>query len=291
MPSSAILSLALMLSATAALADPAADAAALRARFTELRPSLEHNAFGRPLHLDSTERSAELRGDVHALLPHPFGSVRNGLSTTQNWCDVLTLPFNVKRCEPHGAGGLSVFIVRKPESELSTATRIDFHYQVMAQTDDFLKVQLDAPSGPLGTKNYRIVLEAVPVDGARTFMHMSYGYAYGTLSRLAVQSYLSTSGSNKVGFSSDGRDEHGQPRLVGGMRGILERNTMRYFLAIAAHLDALSRPAGERQLARLNAWFDGVERYPRQLREMERDEYLALKQQDLAGQPRIAATR
>ena len=285
------LSLGLMLATAAALAGPAGDAPALRARFTELRPSLEHNAFGRPLHLDSTERSGEMQGDVHALLAHQFPTVRAGLGTTRNWCDVLTLPFNVKRCEPRGADGLTVFIVRKPEMDIATATRIDFRFAVLAQGDEFIQVQLDAPSGPLGTKNYRIVLEAVPIDGGRTFMHMSYGYAYGTLSRLAVQSYLATSGASKVGFSSDGRDEQGQPRLVGGMRGILERNTMRYFLAIAAHLDTLSRPPAERQQARLAAWFDAVDRYPRQLREMERDEYLALKQRDLAEAPRVAAAR
>jgi hypothetical protein len=88
---------------------------------------------------------------------------------------------------------------------------------------------------------------------------------------MAMQTYLSTSGADKVGFTS----ENG--KLVGGSRGIMERNTMRYFLAIEAYLDALAQPQDKRKRARLEKWFAATERYAKQLREMSRDEYLALK--------------
>jgi len=41
-------------------------------------------------------------------------------------------------------------------------------------------------------------------------------------------------GSDKVGFSIVGQGADGQPTLVGGVRGMLERNTMRYYLAVDA---------------------------------------------------------
>lgn len=258
----------------------AAGASALRARFAELRESLARNDFGRPLHLESAEGDSHLDGHVYALLSHPFPKVRDGLAQAASWCELLTLPFNVKRCEANGAEAISLFIARTPDTPVEEATRIDFRYTLRQRAGDLLEVHLNAPSGPAGTRNYRIVLEAVPVEAGRTFLHLSYGYGYGAVSRLAMQAYLATSGSGKVGFTREKAE--GGERLVGGMRGVLERNTMRYFLAIEAYLDTLSVPIPERAQQRLLNWFDAAERYPRQLHEMPRERYMALKQRDLA---------
>ena len=111
------------------------------------------------------------------------------------------------------------------------------------------------------------------------------GYTYGLVSKWAMQTYLATSGSAKVGFSKDDAGHE-----VGGMRGVLERNTMRYFLAIDAFLDTLEAPPGERERRRMAAWFDATEKYPRQLHEMSRPEYLGYKRQDfLPPRERVAA--
>jgi hypothetical protein len=64
------------------------------------------------------------------------------------------------------------------------------------------------------------------------------------------------------------------------MRGVMERNTMRYALAIEAYLNSLAAPPTGRLETRLNEWFTLSEKYPRQLHEMERGEYLALKQKE-----------
>ena len=263
---------ALLLMAAASFPQPsgASEAQALRARLEELRPALERNDFGRPLHIDSSEAGGAQRGTVHALVSHPFGTVADGLSQAQSWCGVMTLPFNVLRCEARG-DLLVVHIGRKPQTPVEDATRIELRFAVVARADDLLHVQLTAPTGPAGTRDYRIAFAATPADKGRTFVRMSYGYAHGTLSRLALQTYLSTSGADKVGFSkADGE-------LVGGVRGVTERNTMRYFLAIEAYLDSLGAAPGERLRKRLERWFDATERYPRQLQEMTREEYLALK--------------
>ncbi len=90
-----------------------------------------------------------------------------------------------------------------------------------------------------------------------------------------MQGYLATLGADKVGFTATGKDSAGEPAYVGGVRGVVERNTMRYYLAIDAYMDS------PRQLApRLAAWFDSTERYARQLHEVEREDYLAMKRNE-----------
>jgi hypothetical protein len=124
------------------------------------------------------------------------------------------------------------------------------------------------------------VLEAVAIDSTHTFIHLTYSYGYGTAGRLAMKTYLATIGSDKVGFSksADSGD------YIGGVRGLVERNTMRYYLAIDAYLASLSLPAGQRLDARLNRWFDATEAYPRQLHEVEKDDYIQMKHHEVQRQ-------
>jgi hypothetical protein len=145
-------------------------------------------------------------------------------------------------------------------------------------------VLLEAKDGPLGTSRYRIKLEVVALDERRSFLHLSYSYAYGLAARVATQSYLATLGRNKVGFSIVARNAEGQPVYIGGMRGVIERNTMRYYLAIEAYLSALSEPPAARLEKRLNLWHSGVEQYPAQLHELERDQYLSIKRKEIQRQ-------
>jgi len=286
---------AFALAAGAALAalgpqDPAADrAAALRHRFEELHGAIASNGFGRPVALVSHDQDHRLEGDVYALVDHPFAEVERALREPAQWCQVLVLPFNVKRCDARGGGALSMYIARKGESTAAETFELDFRFRVESLGEDFMRIALAADSGPLGTRDYRIALEATPADGRHTIIHLGYAYGYGMVSRLAMQAYLSTAGAHKVGFTVEGRDGSGRPVYVRGMRGVMERNTMRYFLAIEAYLDSLAAPPPARQDARIAQWFDASERYPLQLHEMDRDDYVAMKRRELhaanAGAP------
>ena len=262
----------------------------LRDRYVQVRERLEKSPYGRPLWLDSREMDRELQGDAYAVVAQPFEKVQEALSPAGNWCELLMLPFNTKNCTAQGAGPgarLTLFVGRKNDSPLESAYRLDFDYDQTARSRDFLQLVLKAATGPLGTKDYRIVLEATPLDDGRTFLHFSYNYSYGTLSRMAMQAYLATAGSSKVGFTSEGGA--GQQKLVGGMRGVMERNTMRYFLAIDAYLSSMDAPAAQRVTQRLNDWFSGIERYPRQLNEdIGRGEYVAMKRREYARMAAIA---
>jgi len=271
-----------------ALACPAAghaqDATALRAREAALDGRLATNQFHRPLVIDSRHSNGVLEGDVYAVVAYPYTVVGPALQGMDHWCDILMVHLNVKDCVARGAGEqsvLSLAVGRRFDQPLAEAFRIDFAYRVAASTPGYLEVLLTAGAGPLGTKDYRIVVEASPVDAKSTFVHMSYSYAYGVAAEVAMRGYLATLGRGKVGFTIVDRDAAGAPVYLGDVRGVIERNTMRYYLAIEGYLAASALPAPERRERRLENWFAAVERYPRQLHEMERGEYLAMKHREL----------
>jgi hypothetical protein len=272
----------------------AQDAASLLHKHETLQPQLSRSPFGRPLVLQSNAAADEPRGEAYALLRHPFSKVADALQRGEHWCDVLVLQSNMKRCAVVGEGAqqqLRVAIGRKFEQPVEQAYQVDFNYAVRAARSDYLQVQMAAASGPMGTRDYRLTMEAVPVGAGQTFIHMSYSYAAGFAARMATDAYLATAGRSKVGFSVAGRDAEGKPVYVDGIRGVAERNTMRYFLAIDAFLNAMSLPPEQQAEGRLRNWFAATEKYPRQLKEMELDEYLAMKRRELklSAAPRPSA--
>lgn len=257
-----------------------ADAGDLRAKYTQLQPDLRNNAFRRPIVIDSAEAGDMLKGDIYAVLDHPYDTLARSLKKPDDWCAIMILPFNTKYCHPVQGGDAAKLVMRigrKADQPVDDAYRLDFTLHPVASSSDYFESRLTSGDGPFGTRDYRITLAAVPLEGNRTFMHLSYSYRYGGMGRFAMQAYLSTVGASKVGFSVAGRDANGQPVYVGGVRGAIERNVMRYYLAIEAHLASLNAPADQQLDKRIQAWFDSSERYPRQLHEMDRAQYIAMK--------------
>ena len=266
----------------AALAE---DASALRTKHATLQEKYANNQFGRPLVLESTQTAGDLRGDVYTVVDHPFATVQQALQSIDHWCDILILHLNVKRCRANGATKLlSLNVGRKFDQPIEDAYELEFMWRVAATTADYLNVQLSAEDGPLSTKNYRIQVEAIPIDAKRSVIHMSYAYGYGFAARMAMQTYLVTLGRNKVGFSITGRNAEGQPVHVAGVLGLLERNTMRYYLAIDAYLSAYALPPGEQFERRIRDWYASTERYAPQLHEMDQAEYLDMKRKEMRRQ-------
>jgi len=263
----------------------AQDAATLRARHATLQDKFANNQFGRPLVLESVETSGDLKGDVYAVVDHPFPMVQQALQSADHWCDILILHLNVKRCRAGAATPktLNLSVGRKFDQPIEDAYHLNFAYRVVAATSDYLQVLLTADEGPLSTKNYRIQVEAIPVDASRSVVHMSYAYGYGFAAKIAMQTYLSTLGSAKVGFTILDRKD-GKPVYQAGVLGLLERNTMRYYLAIDAYLSAYSLPAGDQFEKRIREWYASTERYAAQLHEMEQNEYLDMKRKEMRRQ-------
>ncbi len=270
-----------------AQAQTPAGAAALQARFAQLQSQLADNAYHRPLYLDSSEDGGSVKGDIYVVLPYPFAQVRAALDSPTHWCDILILHLNTKYCRLLDQGGqplLRMQVGKKTEQELDDTYRVDLRYRGGAAGSDYFSSSMQADKGPLGTADYRIGIEAIALDEQRSFLHFGYAYSYGMASKLALRAYLMTAGRDKVGFSVLRRNPDGQPQYINGSRATVERNTMRYYLAIDAYLASLQAAPAERLETRLARWYDATEQYPRQLHEVGRDDYLAMKRREIARQ-------
>jgi len=255
----------------------------LSAKYESLRDTLRHNQFQRPLTIESIESANNIKGDVYARIDHPYSTVNTALKVPANWCDILILHQNTKYCKASpGLRGtdLKMMIGKKISQPLASAYEVNLAYKVLASNPNYLAVQLITDEGPMGTKNYHILLEAIPLPNNQTFLHFTYSYDYGFSSGIALKTYLATIGSRKVGFTSESSG-HGTPAYVGGIRGMVERNTLRYYLAIDSYLGALS-VAPEKQLnKRLQDWYTATEHYSRQLHEINKGAYLTMKQAEI----------
>lgn len=267
------------------------DAARLLATYHDMKPRLDQNAFHRRLYLDSQESPSTVTGQIYAVMDYPFATVHRALSDANglnNWCDVLLLHPNIKYCRSSGSSGGNMLTLNVSQEEvaeeLRSTYRLRFNYDAAVTRPGYFRVRLHADSGPLNTRDYQIVLEAVSLGSTRTFLHLTYAYSYGTLGRLAMKGYLATFGRGKVGFTDIAGASAAQPEYVSGVRGLVERNTMRYYLAIDAWL---SEPPGRpdtRLQQRLSNWFSASEQYSRQLHEIDRQQYMQMKQDEYRRQ-------
>lgn len=232
--------------------------AALLAAYASLGERLHQSAFRRALVLDSSESTDGITGDIYALVDYPFETVRAALDNPAQWCDVMILHVNTKYCRAasdHAPTIVTVYIGKKTPQPVDDAYPIEFVYRLNAAAAKYLDIRLTAANGPMSTRNYRIQLQAVPVGNGQTFLHLTYSYDFGLAGRLAMKTYLTTIGRDKVGFTLMGTPADGPPEYIGGMRGVVERNTMRYYLAIEAYLGALATPPALQLQKRLQSWF------------------------------------
>ena len=273
--------LGLFLLADGALAVGALGPVELRAHHASLAPQLAENAFGGPLVLQSEEAGRRIQGDVYAVLDHPFASVSAALADPGPWCEILILHLNTKYCRRNGEV-LDLRVGKKEEQKLDAATLLRFAWQPPTARPDYLLAQMVAAEGPYDTSDYLLLAEAVPLEGNRTLLHLGYALSYGSASSMAMRLYLATIARDKVGFTRAGSG------YVDGQRGVVERNTMRYYLAIDAYLRSLAAPPAQQLDQRLQAWFDATEKYPRQLHEVERADYLRMKRNEVARQSAAA---
>jgi hypothetical protein len=259
-------------------------AAGLRQAADGMKEAMSRSGFKSPINLTSAETgNGGVQGDIYAEVTWPFETVSRALAEPSRWCEVMMPHINTKRCRVTGSAAspmLALSIVRKYDQPVDTAFELEFSWRVVARTADYFEVVLGAAKGPLGTGNYRILFEATPLADGGTFLHFSYSYDSNMLARMATQAYLATFGASKTGVTVIGQRPDGRPEYIRGMRGLVERNAMRYFVAIDAWFEAASAPAAAQYDKRLQSWFAGIEKYPLQLHEIDRDSYLAVKRAD-----------
>lgn len=266
---------------------PEKNAKALSEKHTSLATQLNSNQFKRPIYLTSQESPDNLKGEIYAVVNHPFAKVNTALNNPEHWCDVLILHINIKYCQAvnlKNATVLNVNLGKKHDQPLEDTSRVEFNYRETANSADYFAIQLNAEKGPLGTSDYRIWIESIPLKDGRTFLHFTYTYSFGLSGRIAMKTYLATIGRDKVGFTTTDKHTNAEPDYIQGVRGVVERNTMRYYLAIDAYLATLNAPSDSTPEKRFQLWYASNENYPRQLHEVEQAEYMAMKRKEYKRQ-------
>ena len=264
-------------------------AAALLTDYQLIRPELSHNPYGVPIYVRSQDHGDAPTAEVYGRLDYPLERLRAVLTEPSGWCELLALTLNVKACV-HAAQAehrwLTLYMGRKFYQAPDKAYQVRYRFQVTASSSDYFEVSLSAADGPLGTSDYRTTLQAISVPSG-TLVHIHSSYRSSIASRWATSAYLATLGKGKIGFSSVAIDNDGRPRYVEGVRGTIERNTMRYYLALQAVLETRDLPPDDRFEASIRSWFALTERYRPQLYEMEREEYLQAKRREHINQLRL----
>jgi len=248
---------------------------------------LETSSFGLPLFLESFERDDRVHVDVYGIFDYPFSSVVNVLKVPANWCDIVSLHPNVKACtyrEEPGTWLLTFYIGRKVYQPPENMRQVIYHYRKVDQEQGYLDIILSADAGPFGTKDHRMRFEALTLDKGRTFVHVSYSYSDSIALRLAGKAYFATLGRGKVGFTVTGTDGNGKPVYIGGPRGAIERNAVRYYLAIQSFMNTLRYPEENRFSMRTSGWYDLTTRYRKQLFDLDKKDYLTFKTKEHKNQ-------
>jgi hypothetical protein len=244
------------------------------------KAQLETNSFGLPLVVESFERDDRVHVDVYGIFDYQFASVITSLKNPANWCDIVSLHPNVKACtykEQQDSWLLTLYPGKKEYQPPEEKRHVRYHYRVVAQQQSYLDIILTADEGPFGTKDHKMRFEALPLNGKKTFVHVSYAYSDSTVLHLAAKIYFSTLGRDKVGFTVTGKDSDGNPEYIGGPRGALERSAVRYYFAIQSFMDTLHYPEESRFGKRTGEWHDRTTRFKRQLFDLDKQEYLSFK--------------
>jgi hypothetical protein len=260
-----------------------ADLGEMQSLYRSLQPRLAQSPFQRELALDSTEASERLSGDIYATLDAPLASLELVNRSPLRWCEILLLLSNTKSCvvgRQDEAPSLQMRMGTKGPQALATTTPMNFKFETSAPQATVLETRLSSNSGPMGTKDGKLSVQAIAVGPNKSFIHLHYSYSSSLAGRLATGVYLQTLGRGKVGFSKE-QAEASRPadaHWVGGVRGIIERNTMRYFMGLSCALQFAGTEAPTQRFAQMApCWYDDTERYPQQLHEMGRQDYLDMK--------------
>ncbi len=240
------------------------------------------------LEIRSREGAVEVSAEVLGVLPFPFETVAASLAEPADWCDFVPLHFNIKACA-YGLDAGEPFLVlysgRKGYGAAEDAYRFDYGFTPRSVEGAYVEVDLLAERGPLSTRDHRLRVEAIPV-GDGTFIRFASSYAQSPISRAGTALYLGTLGRSKVGFTREAPLEPEAPAPVRGVRGIVERNGVRYYLALKAFLENRNGADEGRFEEGLRTWFDLAAQYP-ELYETSWEAYRETKRRERENQRQL----
>lgn len=262
----------------------------LRETYEEIENILLDNKYDTSIDIKSEELENMMRGDVYGVIYQPYKTVSKNLTSQINWCEIMPQHLNIKACTYQYVNKqcrLTFYSGRKFYEKADNVYHLDYQFKVTTLKDDYFNVTLSSEEGPLDTTDYIISVEAIPLTDNSTFIHLSYEYKYGIWTRIAMSTYFSTLGRKKVGFTISGEDKNQKPIYIKGIRGVIERNSMRYYFAIKSYLDTKTIPIETRFINKISSWFDLTEKHHTQLYEMDKKDYLKYKKMERLDQNRL----
>jgi hypothetical protein len=258
------------------------DTLEMQQTYQNLRSRLAQSPLRRGLVLDSTESPDRTSGDIYAVMDVALPRLELISRDPARWCEILLLLSNSKNCTTGVDMASPVLLLQmgtKGPQDLSSTTAMDFRFSSAKAHAPVLETLLSADSGPMGTKDGTMRLRAIALPSDQAFIHLHYSYRSSMSGRFATEVYLQTLGRGKVGFSADA----GRTNFVGGVRGIIERNTMRYFIGLGCASQFATTDVAAQRFGQMAAcWYDETQRYPVQLYEMPRADYLDMKRAEYA---------
>ena len=260
--------------------------------YQELQEAIRRGPFGFPLQVRSEERRDLVSAEALGIMDHPLQAFGAAVTEAASWCEFIPLNLNIKACTIQGDAReplITLYIGGKGYLSPEWASQQPYRFLLRARQREYVAVELSALQGLMGTKAHHLEFEAASIDG-RTVVALRSSYEQSAASKLATAIYLATVGRDKVGFSRERLGPDSQASFVRGAQGIIERNLMRYYLVLKAFLDTQALPDSRRFEARISTFYDLMERYPSQLHEMERAEYLDAKRRERQNQIRLQQT-
>lgn len=259
----------------------------LNERKSEVLQSIAGAGFEQSIYIRSGEADDGASGSIYALVDQPFTELRSLLDDPRAWCQITIMHLNVKSCvldQRESPARIRMYSGRMHYVPADQADRHDYFLQPTRVDGDYFRASIHGPEGPFGTRDYRIMIEVVAADDGKSLIHLGYSLGYTSVTRWAQRIYFATLGRHRVGFSPSDADND---ELIRGLRGMIERNTVRFYLALQAWLEL---PGEEKAQDRFLRWHELTEQHPEQLREQDLDTYLNIKKREYENQQRIQKT-
>lgn len=251
-------------------------------KFHEIEKELKKS----PFYLESYESKNACHGDIYSTINYPFSTIKKVLMVPTNWCEIVLPHPYIRACtykKMHDACLLDIYNVNKFSKPLEDSYQMKFLCLPSELQPFYFDIAFTGDEGPFYTRDHQFRLEAIPLTEGTTFIHFRYSYSYSSLGYYVMKIFS----RGEVGFSITGTGSDGNPVYVGGVRGSVERNVVRFYLAVQSYLDTLKSSPEQRFEKQINQWYDLAAPYKKQLLEMKKDEYLSYKRQDRRSQQKL----
>ncbi|MFW2404858.1 MAG: hypothetical protein ACN4GT_08825, partial [Gammaproteobacteria bacterium] len=198
---------------------------------------------------------------------------------------------NVKACtydETENGQSIKMYMGRKFYQNPKKAQQIELEFNTGITADGVSWVTLTADEGPFDTSDYYIGLFAIDAENG-AYAQLLSSQKVGKAAGGAADLYFATLGASKFGFSVVGTHKDGSPKYSKGAQAALERNVVRYLLALRAYMQTHELDGIDGLRKRAALWYDATENYAEQLHEVDRDDYLRDKEKEHRHQVELQA--